>query len=139
MKHKIYMSFKPNQACSCVCVCALVCASVSSMRRQRTTSAHHTCRQARCCSRQYLWRHVSTGWRGLIGSPKLQIIFHQRATKYRSLLRKMTYKDKGSYQSSPPCICMRMKPKYVCILMSVFSLGVCVSISVYLTLCFEGA
>jgi len=39
----------------------------------------------------------------LIGSPKLQIIFHKRATKYRSLLRKMTYKDMGSYESSPPC------------------------------------
>ena len=45
---------------------------------------------------------VGTGWRRLIGSPKLQIIFHKRATKYRSLLRKMTYKDKGSYESSPP-------------------------------------
>jgi len=45
----------------------------------------------------------TTGWRKLIGSPKLQIIFHQRATKYRALLRKMTYKDKGSYKSSPPC------------------------------------
>ena len=44
-----------------------------------------------------------TGWRRLIGSPKLQIIFHKRATEYRSLLRKMTYKDKGSYESSPPC------------------------------------
>jgi len=51
------------------------------------------------------WLH-STGWRRrLIGSPKLQIIFHKRATKYKSLLRKMTYKDKpeGSYESSPPC------------------------------------
>jgi len=47
--------------------------------------------------------HSSTGWRRLIGSPKLQIIFHKRATKYTSLLRKMTYKDKGSYESSPPC------------------------------------
>jgi len=46
---------------------------------------------------------LSTGWRRLIGSPKLQIIFHKRDTKYRSLLRKMTYKDKGSYESSPPC------------------------------------
>jgi len=27
-------------------------------------------------------------------------IFHKRATKYRSLLRKMTYKHKGSYESS---------------------------------------
>jgi len=43
-----------------------------------------------------------TGWRRLIGSRKLQIIFHKRATKYRSLLRKMTYEDKGSYESSPP-------------------------------------
>ena len=45
-----------------------------------------------------------TGWRRLIGSPKLQIIFHKRATKYGALLRKMTYKDKGSYESSPPCM-----------------------------------
>ena len=45
-----------------------------------------------------------TGWRRLIGSPKLQIIFHKRATKYRALLLKMTYKDKGSYESSPPCM-----------------------------------
>ena len=44
-----------------------------------------------------------TGWRRLKGSPNLQFIFHKRATKYRSLLRKMTYKDKGSYESSPPC------------------------------------
>ena len=47
---------------------------------------------------------ITTGWRRLIGSPKLQIIFHKRATKYRALLRKMTYKDKASYESSPPCI-----------------------------------
>jgi len=44
------------------------------------------------------------GWRRLIGSPKLQIIFHKRATRYRSLLRKTTYKDMGSYGSSPPCM-----------------------------------
>ena len=46
--------------------------------------------------------YLHTGWRRLIGSPKLQIIFHKRAVKYRSLLRKMTCKDKGSYESSPP-------------------------------------
>jgi len=45
-----------------------------------------------------------TGWRRLIGSPKLQIIFLKRATKYRSILLKITYKDKGSYESSPPCM-----------------------------------
>jgi len=48
-------------------------------------------------------REGSTGWRRLIGSPKLQIIFHKRATKYKSLLQKMTYKDMGSYESSTPC------------------------------------
>jgi len=47
---------------------------------------------------------VDTGWRKLIRSSQLQIIFHKRATKYRSFLRKMTYKDKGSYESSPLCI-----------------------------------
>ena len=44
-----------------------------------------------------------TGWRRLIGSSKLQIIFHKRATRYRALLVKMTSKDKGSYESLPPC------------------------------------
>ena len=53
----------------------------------------------------YLTWPLPTGWRRLVGSLKLQILFHKRATKCRSLLRKMTYKDKGSYESSPPCIC----------------------------------
>jgi len=48
-------------------------------------------------------REYDTGWGRLIGSPKLQIIFQKKASKYRSLLRKMTYKDKGSDGSSPPC------------------------------------
>jgi len=39
--------------------------------------------------------------------PKSQIISHKRATKYRSLLRETTYKDKGSYESSPPYILIR--------------------------------
>ena len=33
----------------------------------------------------------------------MQIIFHKRALKYRALSLEMTYKDKGSYESSPPC------------------------------------
>jgi len=53
--------------------------------------------------RMALMKSYCTGWRRLIGSPKLQIIFHKRATKYRSLLQKMAYKDRGSYESSPPC------------------------------------
>jgi len=30
--------------------------------------------------------------------------FQKKATKYKSLLRKLTYKDKKSYEFSPPCI-----------------------------------
>jgi len=33
----------------------------------------------------------------------LQVIFRKRATNYRALLRKMTYEDKASYDSTPPC------------------------------------
>jgi len=58
---------------------------------------------------------VCTGWWRLIGSPKLQIIFHERATKYRSLLRKITYKDKGSYESSPPCSLVPLLEEYPCL------------------------
>jgi len=39
-------------------------------------------------------RQGDTGWRRLIGSPKLQIIFHKRATKYRSLLRSRSFSTK---------------------------------------------
>ena len=45
---------------------------------------------------------VYTGWLGSKGSLKLKVIFSQRATNYRALLRKMTYKDKASYDSTPP-------------------------------------
>jgi len=43
-----------------------------------------------------------TGWRRLIGCLKLQVISHKRATNYTALLRKMTCKDKASYDSTPP-------------------------------------
>ena len=58
------------------------------------------------------WKETGTGWRRLIESPQLQIILHKRATKCRSLLRKMTHKVKGSYESSPPCnrdVCERCR------------------------------
>ena len=58
----------------------------------------HTCPSVGKCVK------ICTGWRRLTGSPKLQIIFHKRATTYRALLLKMTNKDEGSYESSPPCI-----------------------------------
>ena len=43
-----------------------------------------------------------TGWRRLIGCLQLQFIFRKRATNCMALLRKMTYEDKASYDSTPP-------------------------------------
>jgi len=37
----------------------------------------------------------------------LQVIFRNRATNYRALLQEITYKDKASYGSSPPCTSLR--------------------------------
>jgi len=87
-------------ACACVterakesiCICVCVCTYV------------HICRALICMHTHIYNVYVYvTGWRRLIGSPKLQIISHKRATQYESLLQKMTYKDNGSYESSPPC------------------------------------
>ena len=45
----------------------------------------------------------TTGWRRPTRWLKLQVIFRKRATNYRALLRKMTYTDKASSASTPPC------------------------------------
>ena len=33
----------------------------------------------------------------------MQVIFRKRATNYRALLQNMTYEDKASHDSTPPC------------------------------------
>ena len=38
-----------------------------------------------------------------IGCLKLHVTFDERAAKHRALLRKITYKDKAFYDSTPPC------------------------------------
>ena len=43
------------------------------------------------------------GWRRLTGCLKLQVIFRKRATNYRALLPKLTYKDDASRDSTLPC------------------------------------
>ena len=45
-----------------------------------------------------------TGCRRPIECLELQVIFRKRATNSRALLRKITYEDKASSASSPPCI-----------------------------------
>ena len=44
-----------------------------------------------------------TGWQNPWGCLKLHVIFRNRATDYRALLRKMNYKDKAFYASLLPC------------------------------------
>ena len=69
-----------------------------------------------------------------MGCLQLQVVFRKRATKFRALLLKITYKDKASYGSSRPCtfdaytscVCER-----VCQGMCVCG-GVCSSVSVWL-------
>ena len=50
----------------------------------------------------YIFRHLSTGWRSPIGCLISCITFRKLATNYRALLWKMTYKDKASYDFTPP-------------------------------------
>jgi len=55
----------------------------------------------------------TTGWRRPIGCLKLQVISRKRATNYRALLWKMTFKDTTWYVSSPPCTtCYMLSWKY---------------------------
>ena len=49
-----------------------------------------------------------TGWRRRIKFLKLQVISRKRATNYRALSRKMTNEDKALYDSTPPCIVIRI-------------------------------
>ena len=56
-----------------------------------------------CCHCAIPCAALSTGWRRLGGCLNLQVIFCKRATNYRALLWKMTYEDKASYDSTPPC------------------------------------
>ena len=69
----------------CVCVRERLCICVSASRLH-DTDVHYTV----------------IGWPRPIECLKLQVIFSKRATKYRALLRKMTYQDKASYDSTPP-------------------------------------
>jgi len=46
---------------------------------------------------------LGTMWRRCKGCLKLHVISRKKSTNYRALSRKMTYKEKASYDSTPPC------------------------------------
>ena len=66
----------------------------------------HVCVCVRCvCVRVYIQQLISWCWQRCIGCLKMQVSFGKRATNHRALLRKITYKDTASYDSTPPCNC----------------------------------
>jgi len=72
----------------------------------RVRMSHATHMNESCHTHERVLSHrprASTGWQRLTVCLKLQVIFHKRATNYKALLRKMTYKDKAYYDSTPPC------------------------------------
>jgi len=95
-------------ACACACVCVRVYVYVLTYTHMKICVYTHVVHQtasgrivlicARACA------CACSGWQRLIGYLKLQVIFSKRATNYRAPFRKMTYKDKASYRSWPPCI-----------------------------------
>jgi len=50
-----------------------------------------------------IFHRIHTWWQRLTGCLKVQVFFRKRATNCRALLQKMTYKDKASCNSTPPC------------------------------------
>ena len=46
---------------------------------------------------------LGTGWRRPMGCLKLRVFSRKNATNYTAPLQKMTYKDKASYDFTPPC------------------------------------
>ena len=49
-------------------------------------------------------QNTHTGWRRCTECLKSPVSFRKKASNYTDLLRKITYTDKASYGSSPPCI-----------------------------------
>jgi len=72
---------------------------------QHITSHCNTLQHTATHHKYFLIHQQHTGWRKCIDYLKLQVIFRKRATNYRALLRKITYKDTASYDSTPPCNC----------------------------------
>jgi len=73
------------------------CAHTHAPARTHYTPTHPrtpTCAHAHTSMHAYAHPHTrNTEWPRPVGSLKLQVIFRKRATTYRALLRKMTYKD----------------------------------------------
>ena len=74
------------------------------------------------------------GWRRCTERRTLQVSVRKRATNYRTLLQKETYKDQTSYASSPPC--RRAVQRALTLTdSSCCDIWICVYVYVYLYVC----
>jgi len=77
----------------------------------RRSVGHQTCHELiPHMSRNHLivtnpyMRYACTGWRRCVGCLKGLVSFRKRATNFKALVLKMTYKDKAPYDATPPCM-----------------------------------
>ena len=102
-----------------ICVCLCVCVYVS-------VCVHLCLFVLVCVCMRTKWCFLPTGWRRHIGCLKLQVFFRKRATNHRALLQKMTYKNKASCASLPPCNCCLAMPRN-----EIIRLCVCLCVKLY--------
>ena len=118
-------------------VCIIVYAPAQPSRSHNTHTHTHTHAWVRESERQrvctYIYVYISTFMLKINTSTveiKLQVIFHKRATNYGALLRKMTFRDKVSYGSSPPCIYIHILTSNKYVYQWTNELWVCACVSV---------
>ena len=98
LKINVYASYHTHHVTQ---QCAMLCTFAGWILRR---ARHH--RATHCCGCARVTLHIiahATGWRRPMECLKLHVIFRKRATNYRALLRKMSYKNKASCESMPPC------------------------------------
>jgi len=95
--------------------CVAVCCSVLQRERKRETEREREPESVRGCDfiqqPRTLWSYIEsephvnlyTGWRRCIACLSCRSLSAKTATDFWALLRKMTYKHKASYDSTPPC------------------------------------
>ena len=65
--------------------------------------ATRTSKRKIICEEEIYDTDILTEWSRCIGCVKLQVSFRKRAHTFRAFWRKMMYKDKASYDATPPC------------------------------------
>jgi len=115
----------------CVCVCVCVCVFVrvcEGLKNFWSTFPDLPDGVSNSCE-------ITGVGRRCMGCVKSQVSFRTRATDYRAFLRKITYRDKVSYASSPRCmIIQECSNSPECIYVYILYMYVCICI-MYVSTC----